>query len=360
MAPGRARSALVTMRAKGDAIQEAAAKLTTASYPFMKQVPWNSEIFTYPPGKHDPVNWAKAIGKIIDMGASMDSDLVKAGCGAHHDAIVSLGKSSVCSEEHLTEIYAGIGRMIASVPESKTMDVYNAVSALVDEKAPAFLMSQVNEKDAKAAYEELLKFTEVVKANPITPSDSATTVSTSRASSISTAASELGAASYPLVQGVDWTSDLYGIPPPGKTPKQVLKAVDKMIVMGQAMDGAALKEAAMAHVKAIEGMDSKGVLTQGDFVAILAGLGKAISSAPSQVVMDVYTEMGKVVFNTGIPQYMYSMQKPQDAIAAYTALLKFKDEVRGPAMGPAEDRGGFFSLFLVGIFLFFVFALVKG
>jgi len=347
------------MRAKGDAIGEAAAELTAASYPFMKTVPWNSDAFTLNPGTADPVSWAKAIGKIIDMGASMDSDLVKAGCGAHHDALQGLPASGVCSEEKLTEIYAGIGRMVASVPESKTMDVYNSVSALVDEKVPAYLMAAVNEKDAKAAYEGLLKFTEVVKANPITPSESATTVPSSHASSISAAASELGAAAYPFVQGVDWTDSLYGTPVPGKSPQQVLKAVDKMIVMGQAMDGAALKEAAMAHVKAIEGMDSKGVLTQGDFVAILAGLGKAISSVPSQLTMDVYNEMTKVVFNTGIPQYMYSKQNPKDAIAAYTALLKFKDEVRGPMSAPAEERGGFFALFLVGIFLWFVLLIIK-
>jgi hypothetical protein len=347
------------MRAKGDAIQEAAAELSKASYPFMKQVPWNSDAFTLNPGTADPISWAKAIGKMIDMGASMDSDLVKAGCGAHHNAIMGLPASGVCSEDKLTDIYAGIGRMIASVPESKTMGVYNAVSELVDEKVPAYLMAAVNEKDAKAAYDALIKFTEVVKANPITPSESATTVSSSHASSISAAASELGAAAYPFVQGVDWTDSLYAMPVPGKSPQKVLLAVDKMIVMGQAMDGAALKEAAMAHVKAIEGMDSKGVLTQGDFVAILAGLGKAVSSVPSQLTMDVYNEMGKVVFNTGIPQYMYSKQNPQDAIAAYTALLKFKDEVRGSSLGPAPDRGGFFALLLSGIFLFFVLLIIK-
>merc|ERR1712061_19014 len=77
-------------------------------------------------------------------------------------------------------------------------------------------------------------------------------------------------------------------PIPGATPQTVMKAVDKMIVMGAAMDGAALKEAAMAHVKAIEGVDAKGVLSQSDFEAINAGLGKAIASVPTSKVMDVY------------------------------------------------------------------------
>merc|ERR1712210_351494 len=118
----------------------------------------------------------------------------------------------------------------------------------------------------------------VVKANPITPSTPASSVSGSAASSITAAADKLSAAAYPFIKDVDWTSDLYLKPVPGADPQKVMKAVDKMIVMGSAMDGAALKEAAAAHVKAINGVDAKGVLSQGDFEAINAGLGKAIAS----------------------------------------------------------------------------------
>merc|ERR1712050_740474 len=162
----------------------------------------------------------------------------------------------------LTAINAAIGRMIASVPESKTMDVYNSVSALVDPKVPEYLMSTVKEADAKAAYAALIDFTNVVKANPITPSTPASSVS---GGSISAAAGKLSAAASPFIKDVDWTSDLYLKPIPGADPQRVMKAVDKMIVMGSAMDGAALKEAAQAHVKAIDGVDAKGVLSQADF-----------------------------------------------------------------------------------------------
>merc|ERR1719498_792658 len=147
--------------------------------------------------------------------------------------------------------------MIASVPASKTMDVYNAFKALIDPKVPAYLMSKVSEKNAKAAYEALLEFTSVVKANPITSFNSGTSVSGSAASAISAAASELAKAAYPFFQGVDWTDDLYQKPVPGKSAQEVMKAVEKMIVMGASMDGAALQGAARAHVKAIQGMDSK-------------------------------------------------------------------------------------------------------
>merc|ERR1711933_492585 len=112
--------------AHADAIGDAAAKLSKAAYPFMKEVPWNSGLYNINPG---------------------------------------------------SAINAAIGRMIASVPESKTMDVYNSVSALVDPKVPAYLMSTVKEADAKAAYAVLVDFAGVVKAHPITASTPASTVS---------------------------------------------------------------------------------------------------------------------------------------------------------------------------------------
>merc|ERR1712186_23429 len=124
-----------------DEIGDAAAKLSKAAYPFMKEVDWNSNLYAVKPGSADAVSWAKAIGKMIDMGAAMDTKMLKAGADAHHAAIQGLPASGVCSEGKLTAIIAAIGRMIASVPESKTMDVYNSVSALVDSKVPEYLMS---------------------------------------------------------------------------------------------------------------------------------------------------------------------------------------------------------------------------
>jgi len=321
-----------------DPFGEAAAKLSKATYPFMQQVPWNSDEFLLSPGKTDPIGWAKAIGRIIDMGASMDGGCVKAGCQAHHAAIANLPANGVCSEAQLATIYACIGRMVASVPESKTMAVYDAVSALVDAKVPNYLMSKVKEADAKAAYEALLEFTTVVKANPITPSTPATTLSSSAASSIDGAATVLASAAYPFMEGVDWTDSLYAKPPPGKSAQEVLKAVDSMIVMGAEMDWAALKEAALAHVGAIERMDSKGVLTQKDFEAVLAGLGKAIGSVPASIVMGVYNQMRLLAGEgSGIPAYLYEKQNPANAMAAYSALMGFKDTVRGAQ--PSDDGG---------------------
>merc|ERR1712217_625340 len=171
---------------------------------------------------------------------------------------------------------------------------YEAVKALVDPRVPEYLMVKVNEKDAKAAYEALIEFTEVVKANPIAPTAPVTTVSSSDSASIEAAASELGKASYPFIQGINWMDDLYTKPVPGKSAQDVMPAIDAMIVLGTKMDSAALQEAARAHVSAIEGMDASGVLKQGDYEAILAGIGKAIAGATTGNVMDVYYEMSRL------------------------------------------------------------------
>merc|ERR1711982_66201 len=298
-----------------------------AAYPFMKEVPWNSGLYNLNPGSADAVGVAKAIGKMIAMGAAMDSKLLAAGADAHHKAISGLPANGVCSESQLTAINAALGRIIASVPESTTMDVYNSVSQIVDSKVPAYLMSTVKEADAKAAYDALIEFTKVVKANPIAASTPASTVSSGAAASISAASSKLSAAAYPFMKDIDWTDTLYSKPIPGKTPQEAMKAIDKMIVMGSKMDGASLKEAALAHAKAIEGMDSKGVLSQADFEAINTGLGKAIASVPTSTVMDVYNEMAKLVGNSPVPNFLFSKVNPQDAVAAYNGLMEFKDVV---------------------------------
>merc|ERR1719291_321553 len=141
-----AAAVVASTPAFADEIGDAAAKLSKAAYPFMKEVPWNSNLYNLNPGSADAVSWAKAIGKMIDMGAAMDTKLLKAGADAHHAAIGGLPASGLCSESQLTAISAAIGRMIASVPESKTMDVYNSVSALVDSNVPAYLMSTVKEE----------------------------------------------------------------------------------------------------------------------------------------------------------------------------------------------------------------------
>merc|ERR1712151_315444 len=130
-------------------------------------------------------------------------------------------------------------------------DVYNAFSALVSPSVPSYLMSTVNEADAKKAYEALMTFKDVVKANPITP-----TAVSGKLGAIDAAAAKLSSASYPLIKSVPWDSDVFTKPLPGVTANQALKAIDKALVMGASMDGKLLQDAAMAHHKALGSMDA--------------------------------------------------------------------------------------------------------
>merc|ERR1712193_214009 len=225
-------------------------------------------------------------------------------------------------------INAAIGRMIASVPESQTMGVYNAFSALVPAEVPAYLMSTVNEADAKRAYSALMQFKDVVKANPITPQVKETPAALSaKLGAIDGAAAKLSAASYPFIKSAPWDSDVYLKPLPGVSPNQALKAIDKALVMGASMDGKLLKEAAMAHHNALTNMDSKLVATEADYTAVNAALGKLIASVPASQVNDVFNAF-KGITGPNVPNYLLKTSNFADAQAAFTALWQFKDVVK--------------------------------
>merc|ERR1712207_14927 len=170
------------------------------------------------------------------------------------------------------------------------------------------------------AYEAFLTFKDVVKANPITPKVVDTPAALAgKLGPIDAAAKKLSDASYPFIKSAPWDSDLFLKPLPGVSPNQAMKAVDKMIVMGASMDGKLLQEAAMAHSKALNSMDGKLVTN--------AALGKVIASVPTSQVMDVYNAVGKIT-GSSVPNQLFSMSAPGEAVAAYDALMQFKDVVK--------------------------------
>jgi len=312
-----------------DSIGDAAKALAKDAYPFMKEVPWNSFVPLVNPGSEPAGKWAQAVDKAIVMGASMDPALLKAGVNAHHKAIGSVSESNpVLSQADFEAVCASLGRMIASVPESQTMGVYNAFSALVSPSVPSYLMSTVKEADARKAYEALMTFKDVVKANPITPTSVSTPAALSgKLGAIDLAAAKLSSASYPLIKSVPWDSDVFTKPLPGVTANQALKAIDKALVMGASMDGKLLQDAAMAHHKALGSMDATLVTTESDYAAVLGGLGKLIASVPQSQVMDVFNSFSKLT-SPVVPNLLYSKVDPGAAQAAYGALLNFKDVVK--------------------------------
>merc|ERR1712023_102442 len=151
-----------------DDIGTAAKKLADASYPFAKEVDWNNGIYLQAPGKFQPLEAVKAIDKMIVMGAQADPKLLKAAADAHHKAIGSIsGPNGVTSKPDWDGVNAALGRVIASVPESTVMDVYNSVSSITDPGVPAYLKSLVNGADAEKAYAAFLEFKDVVKKNQV-------------------------------------------------------------------------------------------------------------------------------------------------------------------------------------------------
>jgi len=147
------------------------------------------------------------------------------------------------------------------------------------------------------------------------------------ADKIDDAAKKLSEASYPFLKEIDWKSDVYAKLPTAN-PFQVLKAVDKMIVMGAGMDGAALKAGAEAHHKAIGSIDGSGVTSLADYTAVNAAIGHMVASAGESKTMDVYNAFADFNLGKDVGPYMMSKVNAADASAAYTAFLKFKDAVK--------------------------------
>merc|ERR1711920_216754 len=103
----------------GDAISAAAKKLSDASYPFLKGIEWNSDLYIKPlPG----VTAQKAL-KAVDK------------------TIGSIDGSGVTSASDYEAVNNAVGHMVASVPTSKVMDVYNAWAGILSPSVPNKLFS---------------------------------------------------------------------------------------------------------------------------------------------------------------------------------------------------------------------------
>jgi len=317
-----------------DYIGRAGKALADKAYPFMQEVDWNSMLYLGKPGgTASALDWLKAVDSALVMGQAMDSQLLKKAAFAHHEAIKTIDTKGLLSKASFADVNEGIGKLIASVPTAKTMAVYNSFKDLVGADVPPYLMSTVKEADAKAAYQGLMEFKDVVKKNPIAAVEPGAPayLSSGQLAAIDKAAAKLSTASYPFIKDIDWTSDLYLKPLPAVDGKAALKAVDSMIVMGANMDPKLLKDAVGAHHKAIAGVDAKGVLSQADYTAVNAGIGKIIASVPTSEVMNVYNSFAKIV-NPAVGNNLFVMNSKgaagADAIAAYTALMEFKDVVK--------------------------------
>jgi len=150
--------------AYADKIDDAAKALSAASYPFLKEIDWTSDVYAKLPTQ-SPTEVIKAVDSMLKLGAAMDPAALKTGVQAHSKAIGSMDGKLLTSLADYTAVNGAIGHMIASAPASKTMDVYNAFAKFnLGSDAGPYMMSKVTQGDAEAAYKAFLEFKDVVKA----------------------------------------------------------------------------------------------------------------------------------------------------------------------------------------------------
>ena len=87
-----------------------------------------------------------------------------------------------------------------------------------------------------------------------------------------------------------------------------MKAIDKMIVMGAAMDASALKAGGDAHHKGVGSMDGKLVTSLADYTAMNAAIGHMVSSAGEAKTMDVYKSIAGFNLGTDVGPCMMSSE----------------------------------------------------
>jgi len=156
-----------------------------------------------------------------------------------------------------------------------------------------------------------------------------TSAAPSFADEIDEAAEKLAAGSYAFLKEVPWTSSSFATLPEVKDPIRILKFIDKMLIMGDAMDPSALKDGVLAHSRAIGSIGRNGVTSQQDYAGILKAIGHMIGSVGVQKSMDVYNAgMELIPRDSMVPKYLMSTVMTEDARDAYRALMDFAKVVK--------------------------------
>merc|ERR1712124_133927 len=79
-------------------------------------------------------------------------------------ALAMARHSNATTAADYEKVNAALGKVIASVPSSQVMDVFNAFSKITGPQVPSNLFNMVSPSEATAAYDAFLKFKDVVKA----------------------------------------------------------------------------------------------------------------------------------------------------------------------------------------------------
>merc|ERR1712146_671208 len=145
-----------------DKISEASKKFSAASYPFLKSVPWDSDLYAKFPA--DPQKTLKAIDKALVMASAMDGKALKAAVEAHHKAISSMDGKGVTSLADYTSVVDALGRVVAGVPEQQILDVFYAFADIAPKNLPGYIFKTVDGGAAYKAAGAFFEYKDIIKA----------------------------------------------------------------------------------------------------------------------------------------------------------------------------------------------------
>merc|ERR1740127_231757 len=93
--------------AYADKIDDAAKKLSEASYPFLKEIDWTSDVYGKLPTQ-SPAEVMKTIDSMLKLGAAMDPAALKTGVNAHSKAFSSMDGKLVTSLADYTAVNSAL------------------------------------------------------------------------------------------------------------------------------------------------------------------------------------------------------------------------------------------------------------
>jgi len=145
-----------------DKIGDASKKLASASYPFLKSIPWDSDLYAKFPA--DPQKTLKAIDKALVAASSMDGRALQTAVEAHHKAVSSMDGKGVTSLADYTAVVDGLGRVVAGVPESQMKDVFYAFADIAPKNLPEYIFKTIDGPSAYKAAGAFWEYAETIKA----------------------------------------------------------------------------------------------------------------------------------------------------------------------------------------------------
>mmetsp|Transcript_37087 Transcript_37087/g.85726 ORF Transcript_37087/g.85726 Transcript_37087/m.85726 type:complete len:376 (+) Transcript_37087:76-1203(+) len=318
-----------------DAIGDAAAKFSDATYPIAEKINWGNTpiISSYfaAESARNPKGTAAAVDRLLEAGLTMDPKLIKDAVAAHAKALKSAQSNPnlVTSKEDFAAVNEALARMISSAKKDKFFALLDAFPGNKDLQMD--LYNQNDKVQAQAAYQAFKELTSAVKEASINGAN-ALAVTPETGGPIGDAAAKFSAATYPLAEKINWgnTQQIakYISEVSANNPKGVADAFDKVLESGLTMDPKLIQAAVAAHDKALDGALSNPNLmaSPADWAAVNEALARMIGSADPAKFKALLTAFPG---NAELQMALFAANNPADAKAAYETFVALTKAVEG-------------------------------